>query len=90
VYLLPNVIKFPFPPYDRWFSARTYRADDTGAIRMAYVRSRELCPANAPIVDRVGADDIRKVLDGQTDFEIPVAPPILTHHRLRSPAGKTK
>jgi hypothetical protein len=69
VYLLPAVLKFPFWPYDRWFSAPTYRADDTGAIRMSYVHSRQLCPSNAPIVDRVGPADITSVLNGDTNVE---------------------
>jgi len=65
-YLLPNVGRFPYRPYDSTFSAPTYRADDTGAIRMKYAQSFEWCPADAPIVDRVTADDVKRVLDGHT------------------------
>jgi hypothetical protein len=69
VYLVPAVMKFPFWPYDRWFSAPTYRADDSGDIRMTYVHSRQWCPANAPVVDRVGPADIKSVLNGNTKIE---------------------
>ncbi len=69
VYLRPTVLKFPFWPYDRWFSAPTYRADDTGDIRMAYVHSSQWCPPGAPIVDRVGPRDVKSVLNGNTTIE---------------------
>ena len=69
VYLLPQVMKFPFWPYDRWFSVPTYRADDNGDIRMTYVHSRQWCPPNGPVVDRVSASDVMSVLNGNTRVE---------------------
>ena len=80
VYLLPNVGRFPFRPYDRTFSAPTYRADDTGAIRMKYAQSFEWCPPNAPIVDRVTADDVRQVLAGKTIID-DLSPAAAAHAR---------
>jgi len=69
VYLLPATLKFPFPPYDRWFSVPTYRADDNGDIRMTYVHSRQWCPPDAPVVDRISAADVTSVLNGNTQVQ---------------------
>jgi hypothetical protein len=69
VYLKPNVTNNPFPPYNRFFSVPSYRADETGLIRRKLVHARDdLCPPDAPIVGRVNDDEIRAVLkSGKVD-----------------------
>jgi hypothetical protein len=58
VYLLPYS-KFPPWPYRFWTKQNSYRADETGQIRMILVRRRdEVCPADAPVVMKVEEQDI--------------------------------
>jgi hypothetical protein len=66
VYMMPGVMRTPLPPYNLFVDLPTYRADETGVIRMKLVHSRdELCPPDAPVIDRVGNEDIRAVLAGK-------------------------
>jgi hypothetical protein len=58
VYLPPSATShfggFPFFPYNYLVSHPTYRADETGEIRMSYTHHADgLCPADAPVVRRV-------------------------------------
>jgi hypothetical protein len=49
---MPN--RFPFFPYNYLLSQPSYRADETGQIRMIYVHNEnKLCPENAPVVMNV-------------------------------------
>ena len=48
--------RYPPFPYNYLTSQPAYRADETGEIRMAYVRHGERCPADAPVVWRVDPD----------------------------------
>lgn len=71
IYMLP-VSRFPFFPYNYLTSQPSYRADDTGQIRMARVHAKEaLCPVDAPVVWQVQSlfDTLMVALqdrDGQT------------------------
>jgi hypothetical protein len=61
VYVLPYS-KFPPWPYRIWTKQGSYRADETGQIRMIWVkRVDEICPADAPIVIKVDEEDIREM-----------------------------
>jgi hypothetical protein len=54
---------FPIFPYNYFTSQPTYRADETGQIRMVRVHSTdEKCPINAPVVMEVSEHDIRTKL----------------------------
>jgi hypothetical protein len=64
VYLLPYS-KFPPWPYRFWTKQNSYRADETGQIRMILVQRRdEVCPADAPVVMKVEEEDIREMTQG--------------------------
>ncbi|MGB7846038.1 MAG: hypothetical protein WBL63_10510 [Candidatus Acidiferrum sp.] len=64
VYLLPYS-KVPPWPYRFWTKQNSYRADETGQIRMILVRQRdEVCPADAPVVMKVEEEDIREMTQG--------------------------
>jgi hypothetical protein len=61
VYVLPE--KFPLFPYNYLTSQPSYRGDETGEIRMSEVHHPDrLCPADAPVVLKVGDEDIEKAL----------------------------
>jgi hypothetical protein len=58
--LMPPLI-MPFFPYNYITSKPSYRADETGQIRMIRVHKKnQLCPSDAPVVMRVGPGDIQK------------------------------
>lgn len=66
VYILPYS-KFPPWPYRSLTKQGSYRADESGQIRMFSVRrGDELCPADAPVVMKVEEDDIREALQEKT------------------------
>ena len=52
IYLLPVRI-FHFFPYNYLTSHPSFRADETGQIRMTYVHNGERCPPDAPVVTKV-------------------------------------
>lgn len=59
---------FPPFPYNYLASQPCYRGDETGQIRMIYVYNRdERCPANAPVVLRVGDQDLQKMTQDTYD-----------------------
>jgi hypothetical protein len=63
IYLLPYS-KFPPSPYRFWTKQGSYRADETGQIRMVWAgRADEVCPADAPVVMKVEEEDIRKMTE---------------------------
>lgn len=58
-YLLPML---PFPPYNYFTSAPSYRGDQSGMIRMIRVQHHtQLCPDTAPVVMEVPEGDIEKM-----------------------------
>ncbi len=62
VYMLPSS-RFPFFPFNYMTSQPSYRADETAQIRMIRVnRKDDLCPPDAPVVMKVGKQDIQKAL----------------------------
>jgi hypothetical protein len=62
IYLLPYS-KFPPWPYRHWTKQGSYRADETGQIRMIWAkRTDEVCPADAPVVMKVEEEDIREMM----------------------------
>jgi len=62
VFVLPYS-KFPPWPYRHWTKQGSYRADETGQIRMIWVqRSDEVCPADAPVVMKVDEEDIGQMM----------------------------
>jgi hypothetical protein len=62
VYLLPYS-KFPPWPYRHWTKQGSYRADETGQIRMIWAkRADEVCPADAAVVMKVTEEDIREMM----------------------------
>ena len=63
VYMLSSR-KFPSFPYNYLTSQPSYRADETGQIRMIYVRNGERCPADAPVVLQVDQDILKALQDG--------------------------
>ena len=63
VYVLPYS-KFPPWPYRHWTEQGSYRADETGQIRMIWAkRADEICPADAPVVMKVEEEDIREMMN---------------------------
>lgn len=65
LFMLPAEKRFPFFPYNFLMSAPSYRADQTGAIRMIYVHERnQRCPAGAPIVYQVSGGDLEAIRRG--------------------------
>jgi len=57
-YLVPG--RFPFFPYNYLTSQPSYRADQSGQIRMVNVRWKDaLCPPDAPIVMTIGQEEIK-------------------------------
>jgi len=63
VYMLP-MGKMPFFPFNYLTSQPSYRADETGRIRMLRVHRRNhLCPEDAPVVMRVETEDIEDAFD---------------------------
>lgn len=61
-YLPPR--RFPFFPYNYLASQPSYRADQSGHIRMMRVHyAGELCPPDAAVVMRISDEDIREVSD---------------------------
>ena len=51
----------PVFPYNYMTAIPSYRADETGRIRMIRVRSKNhLCPADAPVIMQVEAQDFKK------------------------------
>ena len=72
IYMLPGERRFPFFPYSYMFEAPSYRADQTGAIRMVYVRHRdERCPPNAPVVLHVTKADLDSIRQGDVIPSLP-------------------
>lgn len=62
VYMLPYE-HFPFFPYNYFTSQPSYRADETGQIRMVMVNKRDKkCLTDAPIVMKVSEYDIKNKL----------------------------
>ena len=62
IFVLPYS-KFPPWPYRLWTTQSSYRADETGQIRMIWVkRIDETCPSNGPIVMKVDEEDIRELM----------------------------
>jgi hypothetical protein len=62
VYMLP-IQRMPFFPFNYLTSLPSYRADETGRIRMIHVnREDHLCPEDAPVVMKVGPEDIDRVM----------------------------
>jgi hypothetical protein len=62
VYVLPYSA-FPPWPYLFWTKQGSYRADESGQIRMVWVQRRDqLCPSDAPVVMKVEEEDIGKAL----------------------------
>ncbi len=56
--------EFPPWPYGHWTKQGSYRADETGQIRMIWAkRADEVCPADAPIVMKVEEKDIREMMN---------------------------
>ena len=57
-YLIPG--GFPFFPYNYLTSQPSYRADQSGQIRMVQVHWKDtLCPSDAPIVMSIGQEEIK-------------------------------
>lgn len=78
-YMLPSE-RFPLFPYNYLTTQSSYRADETGQIRMIRVHKKEhLCPADAPVVMKIGKKDIQRVLN---DF---LAGEIDPHELIRRP-----
>ena len=51
---------YPFFPYNYFFTRPSYRADETGQIRMIYTHNKlERCPPEAPVVRIVSEDEIQ-------------------------------
>lgn len=51
----------PVFPYNYMTAAPSYRADETGQIRMIRVRSKNhLCPANAPVIMKIDEQDLQQ------------------------------
>jgi hypothetical protein len=62
IHMLPYGI--PIFPYNYLTSARTYRVDETGKIRMILVHKKnELCPTDAPVVMEVGEEEIIEAIE---------------------------
>ena len=61
IYMLPEPDTFwPFP-FSYIFPKPSFRADDTGKIRMVHVSKVDhRCPADAPVVDKIGEKDIQR------------------------------
>jgi len=60
--MLPKA-RFPFFPYNHLTSQPTYRADETGKIRMISVHHQDaVCPPDAPVVMQVTEQDIQEML----------------------------
>ena len=63
VLLVPRT-PFPFFPYNYLTSQPSYRADQTGKIRMIEVHDRHTeCPSDAPIVAEVTEGDVQRMLE---------------------------
>lgn len=61
VYVLP--VGFPLFPYNYLTPRPSYRADETGQIRMIRVHKQNvLCPPDAPVVREVQEEDIKKAI----------------------------
>jgi len=61
VYMLP--VEFPFFPYSYLTSQPSYRADETGQVRMIYVHKKEiLCPPDAPVVWKISDQEIQDMI----------------------------
>jgi hypothetical protein len=68
LYLTPDsttgVFRYPFFPYNYFVSHPSYRADETGRIRMVYVHNRfERCPPDAPVVRTIREAEIRNEME---------------------------
>ena len=62
VYILPSR-RFPFFPYNYLISQPSYRADETGEIRMIRVhRQDQICPNDAPVVQRIEDQEIEEAM----------------------------
>ncbi len=61
-HLLPT--SFPIFPYNYLTSQPSYRADETGKIRVMWVHKRDMmCPPDAPVVMQVTAQDLSEILN---------------------------
>lgn len=61
-YLLPS--RFPFFPYNYLTAQPTYRADESGQIRMIYVHKKEIfCPPDAPVVWKASESEIKEMIE---------------------------
>ena len=62
IYVRP-LAKFPFFPYDYLTSQPSFRADETGKIRMVMTHSNAtLCPPDAPVVTQVTEAEIKEMM----------------------------
>ncbi len=63
IYVLPHS-KFPPWPYRQWTKQGSYRADESGQIRMIWAkRTDQICPADAPVVMKVEEEDISEMMN---------------------------
>jgi len=74
-YLIPG--GFPFFPYNYLTSQPSYRADQSGQIRMVQVHWKDtLCPSDAPIVMSIGQEEIKAARQRLEALEaVEAAPP---------------
>jgi hypothetical protein len=64
IYILPYA-SFPPWPYRFWTNQGSYRADESGEIRMVRVREQnQICPPDAPVVMKVEESDIQDAMKG--------------------------
>ncbi len=60
--LMPPKTRFPFFPYNYLTSQPSYRADESGKIRMVPVHDRSTaCPPDAPVVAQVGEAEVEQM-----------------------------
>jgi len=60
IHLTPT--RFPLFPYNYFTSRPSYLVDHAGNIRMVYVHRKTQCPMDAPVVMRLGNDEIQQIL----------------------------
>lgn len=60
IHLTPT--RFPLFPYNYFTSRPSYLVDHAGDIRMIYVHRKTPCPSDAPVVMRLGNDEIQQIL----------------------------
>jgi hypothetical protein len=60
IHLTPT--RFPLFPYNYCTSRPSYLVDHAGDIRMVYVHQKTPCPSDAPVVMKLGNDEIQQIL----------------------------